>query len=155
MKIGDKPKSFRLPDQDGDGWRLEEHLGKWVVVYFYPKDDTPGCRAEACGFRDGMDELKEAGVEVVGISMDSVESHRKFADKHGLNFGLLADVEGRVVREWGALVEKSVLGRKVALVRRMSYLIDPDGRVARVYAKVKPSEHAGEILKDVVSMERV
>jgi len=148
MNVGDKAAGFELPDQTGKVQKLSDYRGRWVVVYFYPKDDTPGCTKEACGFRDGMDDLNEAGV-VVGISRDSVESHERFHTKYALNFPLLSDSEGKVLEAYGAWQQKSMFGKSYMGIKRMTYLVDPEGKVAKVYEKVKPAEHAKEILEDI------
>ena len=135
-----KAPDFRLPDQTGATHSLADYAGKWVILYFYPHDDTPGCTAEACAFRDDYAILQEKGLEVAGISRDSVESHAKFAKKYNLNFTLLADEIGDVCEAYGA---KGLLG-----VKRMTFLINPAGEIAKIYPKVTPRGHSSEILKD-------
>lgn len=125
--------------------RLEDYRGRWVVLYFYPKDDTPGCTKEACAFRDAHAELKALGAVVLGVSADGVESHRRFAEKYGLNFPLLADPEKAVIRAYGAWGKKNLYGRVYEGVMRYTFLIDPEGRIARVWKKVKPATHAQEV----------
>jgi peroxiredoxin Q/BCP len=129
---------FSLPDQDGTMHALQDYKGKWLLVYFYPKDDTPGCTAEACSMRDHYAGLKEL-VTILGISSDSVESHKKFAEKYHLPFTILADPEKKVIKAYeadGGLFTK-----------RVSYLINPEGMIVKVYPKVKPEQHAEEILR--------
>jgi len=143
---------IELPDQDGATRRLSELRGKWVLVYFYPRDDTPGCTLEACGVRDEWARFRAAGVEVLGISADSSKSHRKFADKYSLPFTLLADTEKRVIQAWGAWGRKKFMGREFDGILRQSFLVDPRGLLAKVYPKVKPAEHAAEVLADVAAL---
>ncbi|MBI4305218.1 MAG: thioredoxin-dependent thiol peroxidase, partial [Chloroflexi bacterium] len=116
-------------------------------LYFYPKDDTPGCTKEACGFRDSMKELRDAGVAVIGISADSISSHRKFSEKFGLRFPLLSDSSKAVANAYGAWGEKQFMGRKFIGMRRMTFLIDEKGKIVRIWEKVKPEGHAQEVLE--------
>ncbi len=139
LAVGDEAPDFEAMDQQGKAFRLRDHRGSWIVLYFYPKDETPGCTAEACAFRDSMEELTSLGVEVVGVSTQSVDSHHAFATKHGLNFRLLADEDKRVSRLYGAL---GILG----LDRRVTYVIDPEGRVADAYrSEVRPTSHVEHV----------
>ena len=135
-----KAFNFSLPDQTGKVYKLSDHLGKWVVLYFYPKDDTPGCTKEACGFRDASQLFKEKGVIILGVSRDSVDSHKKFAEKYHLNFPILSDVDGKVIKEYKA---------QGIFTKRITYLIDQKGEIFKIYEKVDPLIHAGEILKDL------
>lgn len=144
IEEGAKFPTFALPDQDGNLVTDESLRGSKVVVYFYPKDDTSGCTKEACGFRDEMPRFE--GVRVIGVSPDSVASHRKFADKHGLNFTLLADVEHTLAEAAGVWVEKSMYGKKYMGIERTTFLLDEEGRVLKVWRKVKPEGHAAEVL---------
>jgi peroxiredoxin Q/BCP len=143
---------FTLPDQNGTNHSLRDHRGQWVVVYFYPKDDTPGCTTEACSFRDGRDHLEKHHVKVFGISADSVASHKKFADKYSLNFTLLSDRDRSVMKAYGAVGDKSMFGRTFLGIKRNTYLINPEGQIAKEYLDVKPEEHALEILKDIQTL---
>ena len=141
----------QLPDVDfvtEDGEKLAAGVltGQKTVLYFYPKDDTPGCTKEACAFRDRMDDYRGAGIQVYGVSLDSPESHRRFREKNNLNFPLLTDREGRAAEALGVLREN----RKVA--NRVTFLLDPDGKIARVYPEVSPETHADEILEDAASL---
>ena len=145
MRVGEVAPEFTLEDQDGRRHRLADYRGRWVVLYFYPKDDTPGCTKEACAFRDAHAELEALGAVVLGVSADDVQSHRRFAEKHGLNFPLLADPEKTVIRAYGAWGRKNLYGRVYEGVMRYTFLIDPEGRVARVWKKVKPEAHAREV----------
>jgi peroxiredoxin Q/BCP len=140
---------FTLPDQTGADRSLADYAGGWLVVYFYPKDDTPGCTVEACEFRDDFDRLKERGVSVVGISKDSVASHAKFAAKFNLNFPLLADESTTTIQAYGAWGPKKFMGREYDGISRMTFLINPAGQIAKEYPKVTPKGHAAEILRAV------
>ena len=151
LPIGSQAPDFSLPDQDGTVHSLSAERGHYVLLYFYPKDDTPGCTAEACGFRDSWIELQKRGVTVFGISKDSPDSHKKFADKFSLPFPLLSDPEKKMIEAYGAWGEKTFLGKKYMGISRVSYLIDPEGRVAKVYEKVKAGEHAAEVVEEVIS----
>ena len=146
MNEGDLAPDFELPDQDGNPVRLSSLRGRTVVVYFYPKADTPGCTAQACAIRDRSAEFDEAGAVVLGLSPDPVPALRKFADKYGLPFTLLADTEHAVADEYGAWVEKSMYGRKYWGNARATFVIDPDGRIATVLPKVSPKTHDDEVL---------
>ncbi len=143
---------FALPDQDGVEHSLVTHLGEWVILYFYPKDDTPGCTKEACSFRDGYAALKKEGITVFGISADSVRSHRKFAEKFSLPFPLLSDEEKKVVERYGVFGKKKFMGREYLGIFRTTFLINPNGVVAKVYEDVKPDDHAMTILHDLQSL---
>lgn len=149
---GKKAPAFNLPSQSGDKIRLSSLKGAPVVLYFYPKDNTPGCTVEAKEFRDSLRDFKRAGAEVIGISPDSVESHCKFIDKQGLNFTLLADTEHLVAEKYGVWVEKNLYGRKFWGVQRATFLIDAEGRIARLWPKVKPKGHAREVLAAVKAL---
>lgn len=144
-----KTVDFELPDQDGKMHKLSDYLGKWVVLYFYPKDDTPGCIKEACSFRDNLIELEKLEVVILGVSKDSVESHKKFHDKYHLNFPILSDVDRKVIDAYHAWGKKKFLGKEYFGIMRTTYLIDPKGEIRKVYEKVNPMEHTGEILKDL------
>lgn len=144
-----KAKGFNLPDEKGKFHKLSDYSGRWVVLYFYPKDDTPGCTKEACGFRDGLSQLEKLGVIVLGVSKDSPKSHQKFKEKYHLNFPLLSDESKEVMQAYGAWGEKSFMGRKFMGTLRKTYLIDPSGEVKKIYEKVDPTKHASEILADV------
>lgn len=152
-EAGSPAPGFTLPDQNGDDHSLEDYRGEWVLLYFYPKDDTPGCTKEACGIRDRWDDFRSAGVRVLGVSTDPVESHAEFAEKYGLPFPLLADVDREAVTRYGAWGKKVVFGNETEGVHRISFLLDPDGTVARAYENVRPAEHAGEVLADVEELK--
>lgn len=149
LTVGSKAPDFTLPDQLGKEHSLKDYLGKWVVVYFYPKDDTDGCTKEACGFRDSLSDLTQAGIVVLGISKDTVASHTKFSDKYRLNFPILADPEKTVIQAYGAWQEKSMYGKKFMGIQRMTLIIDPSGKVAHIFPKVTPRGHEKEVLKVV------
>ncbi|MBW6393695.1 MAG: thioredoxin-dependent thiol peroxidase [Thermus sp.] len=145
MEPGTAAPDFALPDQEGRIHRLSDYRGKWVVLYFYPKDDTPGCTKEACGFRDRMGDLQELGAVVLGVSADDVQSHKRFAEKYGLNFPLLADPEREIILAYGAWGKKNLYGKEYEGVLRQTFLIDPEGRIAKVWRKVSPEGHAEEV----------
>jgi len=147
LEVGKEAPDFALPDQDGKTHRLSDYKGKRVVLYFYPKDDTPGCIKEACSFRDSFSKFKKAGIEVLGISADNQESHAKFQQKYNLPFILLSDTEKKVVKDYGVWVEKINYGKKYWGIARMTFLINEDGKIIHVYEKVKPDEHAEEVLE--------
>jgi peroxiredoxin Q/BCP len=149
LEVGKKAPAFNLPDQDGKTHRLSDYAGKWVLLYFYPKDNTPGCTKEACAIRDEWADFRELGAVVLGVSRDSVKSHRNFADKHSLPFTLLSDESTEMIQKYGAWQKKKMAGREYMGIVRMSYLIDPAGKVAKVYPKVKPVEHSSEVLADL------
>lgn len=144
-----KAPDFSLADQDDRIHKLSDYRGKWVVLYFYPKDDTPGCTKEACNFRDFLDTFKEKGVAILGVSKDSVISHKKFAEKYHLNFPILSDESKEVIKAYKAWGKKKFLGREFEGTLRMTYLIDPKGEIGKVYKNVNPTIHASEILKDL------
>jgi peroxiredoxin Q/BCP len=145
---------FTLLDDTGTQRSLSDEVGKWVVIYFYPKDDTPGCTKEACAIRDIYDEFAQLGVTVFGVSKDSVASHAKFKVKYQLPFTLLSDETGEMIDAYGALQEKRMFGKSFQGVVRMSYLVNPAGEVAKVYPTVSPTEHAHEILKDLSELQK-
>ena len=149
LEVGKKAPAFNLPDQDGKKHRLSDYAGKWVLVYFYPKDNTSGCTKEACAIRDDWPEFKKVGAVVLGVSKDSVKSHRNFADKHSLPFTLLSDESTKMIEKYGAWRKKKMAGREYMGIVRMSYLVDPKGKIAKVYPKVKSPEHAAEVLADL------
>lgn len=137
--------SFTLESSAGKKISLKDLKGKKVVLYFYPKDDTPGCTKEACGFRDGIGELKKLGAVVLGISPDDVESHEKFIKKYSLPFELLADTDHAVAEKYGVWKEKSMYGRKYMGIERTTFIIDADGKIAKIFPKVKVDAHSEEV----------
>ncbi len=145
---------FNLLDQNGDAHTLKEYAGRWLVIYFYPKDDTPGCTKEACTFRDARDAIAEFGnAHVIGISKDSVKSHKKFAEKHSLNFTLLSDPDHTTIDAFGAWQKKKFLGREYMGIMRNTYLVTPEGKIAKTYENVTPATHAAEIIKDLQDLQ--
>lgn len=147
LKIGDRAPDFSGVDQNGKSVRLGDLKGSKVVLYFYPKDMTPGCTVEACAFRDGFKALKKKGAVVLGVSKDSAAAHKKFIEKYDLPFSLLADESGDIVKAYGAWGEKSMYGKNYMGILRITYVIGPDGRVSAVFPKVKPATHAEEVLQ--------
>jgi thioredoxin-dependent peroxiredoxin len=141
MKEGDRAPQFTLEDQDGNPVSLPDFKGKTVVLYFYPRADTPGCTIQACGVRDREAEYKQAGAVVLGVSPDEPKDLRKFADKYGLPFTLLADPDHEVAQQYGTWIEKNMYGKKRMGIERSTFVIDPDGKIERVFRKVKPKEH--------------
>ncbi len=154
-KKGNKAKNFSLPDQDGKLHTLKDSLGKWVVLYFYPKDDTPGCTVEACSFRDHFPKFKKSQAVVFGVSVDAVKKHAKFVAKYDLPFTLLSDEEKAVVAVYGVWGKKKFMGREYEGILRTSFLIGPTGKIVKVYENVKPEGHAEEVLRDIKEMSKV
>lgn len=145
---------FSLADQDGVVRSLSDYAGKWVVLYFYPKDDTPGCTTEACNFRDERDAIADFGnATVIGISKDSVKSHKKFIDKYNLSFTLLSDPDHVTIEAYGAWQKKSMFGRKFTGIQRKTVIIDPYGTIAKEYPTVDPKKHALEIITDLKALQ--
>jgi peroxiredoxin Q/BCP len=149
IKLGKKAPQFKLLDQDGNEHELKNYLGKKVLLYFYPKDDTPGCTTEACNFRDGYEEFTKMGLVILGVSKDAVKSHKKFAEKYKLPFPLLADTEHEVAEKYGVWKLKKFMGREYMGMERSSFLIDEEGNIAKIYETVKPDNHASEVKGDV------
>jgi thioredoxin-dependent peroxiredoxin len=147
LKAGQTAPDFTLPDGDGKELTLSELRGGTVVLYFYPRVDTPGCTTQACGVRDRRSDYEAAGARVVGVSPDTVESVKKFADKFDLDFTLLADADHAVADAYGTWVEKSMYGKKYWGVQRATFLIDPGGKIAKVFSKVSPRMHDEVVLK--------
>ena len=145
---GDTAPEFELPDQNGELHSLEDYRDQWVVLYFYPKDETPGCTTEACEFRDNIFAYRDLNAQILGVSLDDVESHKAFAENHGLPFPLLADVDGTVAAAYG--VKTRMLGMTVA--KRQTFIIGPDGSIAKHYEKVDPSAHSKQVLADLQAL---
>ena len=146
LKEGDVAPGFTVATSGGGMISLADHRGQNVILYFYPKDNTPGCTKEACAFRDEFAEFKKKGAAVFGVSPDPVKSHDKFVEKFKLPFTLLADVDKKIVEAYGVWGEKSFMGRKYLGVHRVTFLIGPDGRIKKIWPQVKPEEHAAEVL---------
>ena len=153
LKAGDMAPSFTLPDALGAEHSLRDYSGKRVLIYFYPKDDTPGCTTQACAIRDSFPDFGAAGVTVLGISTDSPKSHVKFAEKYELPFALLSDEKKEVVEKYGVWAKKKFMGREYMGTLRTSFLIGTDGRIEKVYEDVDPETHAAEVLADVKALE--
>ncbi len=149
LKPGDDAPNFSLPDNQGRQVSLSEFKGKWVVLYFYPKDDTPGCTTEACHFRDDFKLLENLGAQVIGMSIDDSFSHKKFAEKYNLPFPLLSDASGEVASLYGALNNFLV----IKLAKRYTYLINPQGKIAKIYLSVDTSKHSQEIIEDLKKLK--
>ena len=148
IEPGKKAPAFTLKDQDGKTHKLSDYEGRPVVLYFYPKDDTPGCTTEACAFRDDVFKFKKMGVAIVGVSVDDVASHKAFAEKHSLPFTLLADSDKAVAKSYGVLVDY----KGTELASRQTFLIDPEGVVAKHYPKVDPDGHSPEVIADLEAL---
>jgi len=145
MAVGEIAPDFSLKDQHGESRDISSYRNRWVVLYFYPRDDTPGCTREACRFRDDYPAARKLGVEILGISVDSPESHAKFAGKYGLPFPLLADTGGNVARKYGALWSFG----PIRFARRRTFIIDPQGKIEKIYRKVSPDTHSLEVIADL------
>ena len=149
LKVGDKAPTFSLVNQVGEMISLNQYSDKWVVLYFYPKDDTPGCTEEACSFRDNINRLIAQQAVVLGVSLDSQESHAKFAKEYGLPFNLLADESAEVTKKYGALLDLKV----IKFAKRHSFIIDPQGNIAKIYRSVNPKEHVRDVMKDLKALQ--
>jgi peroxiredoxin Q/BCP len=154
IEPGMKAPAFSLKSGNGGRVRLADLRGRPVVLYFYPRDDTPGCTREACAFRDQHSQLKKHGATVLGVSTDSVESHAKFAGKYGLNFPLLADVDHTVAEKYGAWREKNMYGKKSMGIQRSTFLIDADGKLAKVWKRVNVDGHEQEVLEALAEIAK-
>ncbi len=155
IKVGQLAPDFCLLDQKGAKHILSDYIGKWVLIYFYPKDDTPGCTKEACTLRDNYDAFKKIKATVLGVSTDSTSSHSKFVEKYDLPFTLLADEEKKVVKQYGVFGKKTFMGREYLGTNRMSFLINPKGEIAKIYKTVKPDQHAEEVLQDLSDLSKI
>lgn len=148
-----KAPHFSLSDQNGKTHSSEEYAGKWLVVYFYPKDDTPGCTVESCSFRDSYESLLKNNIHIIGISRDSTKSHAKFATKFELPFPLLSDPDHSTIEAFGAWGEKKFMGKVYDGILRKTYIIDPSGEIVKTYDTVKPAGHADEVYADIQSLQ--
>ena len=153
LKQGTKAPEFTLTDQEGKMHSLKDQKGKWTLIYFYPKDDTPGCTVEACTIRDNYGSFKKMGITVWGISIDPVKKHAKFVEKYDLPFTLLSDEKKEVVEAYKIWGKKKFMGREYMGTNRVSFLIDDKGKIAKVYEEVKPAKHAEEVLADAKEMK--
>ena len=149
LKEGSLAPAFKLPGDDGKTHSLSDYKGKKVVLYFYPKDDTSGCTAEACDFRDNMKRIAKKDSVVIGVSKDPLKSHTKFKDKYNLNFLLLSDEDGKMLEKYGVWQEKSMYGRKYWGIARTTYIIDENGRIQKIFEKVKVKGHVDEVLENL------
>ena len=147
LKEGSAAPAFKTTDADGNTVELADFRGQKVVLYFYPKDDTPGCTKEACSFRDAFADFKKRGIKVLGVSLDNETSHQKFAKKYKLPFTLLADTDRSISEAYGTYGQKKFMGRTYMGMHRMTFLIDEKGKIKKIFGKVKPEEHASEVLK--------
>jgi peroxiredoxin Q/BCP len=152
LKVGDKAPAFSLKNTEGKTVKLSDFKGKKVVLYFYPKDDTPGCTKEACAFRDDYAQLQKRGVVVLGVSADDQRSHQKFTEKYSLPFTLLSDPDHTMMEKYDAWVEKNMYGRKYMGVARITYVIDEEGKIAHLFPKVKPETHSQDVLRVIDQM---
>lgn len=152
LKVLDAAPEFSLPDKDGNVVKLSDFLGKKVVLYFYPKDNTPGCTRQACAFAAAYKQFEDMNVQVVGVSKDGIESHRKFAEKYSLPFVLLSDTELSAIKEYGVWQEKKLYGKVSYGVVRTTFIIDENGKVEKIMPKVKPDTNAEEILKYLINI---
>ncbi len=149
LQIGDNAPDFDLQDQFGDRHKLSDYLGKKVILYFYPKDNTPGCTTEACNFRDNYALFRAKGLQILGVSADSVKSHKSFQEKYSLPFLLLADTDHAVSEAYGVWALKKMMGKEYFGIVRTTFVIDEEGKISGVYEKVKPEKHAQEIIQDL------
>ena len=147
MDINDKAPEFTLPDQNGEQVSLKDFRGKWVVLYFYPRADTPGCTIEACSFRDSFKRVEKIGAVVLGVSPDTAKDQKKFADKFDLPFTLVEDDDKKICNAYGVIQEKNMYGKKVMGVARTTFIIGPDGKIKHIFEKVKPEGHAEQVLE--------
>jgi peroxiredoxin Q/BCP len=154
MNIGDKVQAFKLTDEAGNTITEKSFLGKWTVLFFYPKDSTPGCTTEACSFRDNIDAFKKINTQVYGASKDSAKSHNNFIAKQSLNFPLIVDTEGILLEQFSVWQLKKLYGREYMGIVRSSFIINPDGYIAKIYPKVKVKEHVAEVLADLIELQK-
>ena len=152
LMVGEPAPDFELPDAEGNLVKLSQRRGQWVVLYFYPRDNTPGCTKEACGFRDAYTDYQSQQVAVLGVSTDDAKAHAKFAAKYRLPFPLLVDEGGQVASAYGSYGLKKFMGKEYMGVTRSTFIIDPDGNLAKIYPKVKPEPHAQEVLEDLAGL---
>lgn len=151
LTVGTLAPDFSLSDENNTTHALVDYRGKWVVLYFYPKDMTPGCTVEACDFRDNMERITAIGAVVLGVSADTAAAHKKFIEKKSLNFPLLADIDKKVCQAYGVWGEKKFMGRTYDGIKRTTFIIDPEGMIAHIFENVKVSGHVDEVLKVITS----
>lgn len=147
IKSGDPAPDFQMPDHTGKIHSLSDYKGRKLILYFYPKDDTPGCTKQACGFNENLQELNELNVDVLGVSKDSAEKHKKFIEKYGLEFPLIPDEDKELCRGYGVWKEKNMYGKKVMGIERSTFLIDEQGRIEKIWRKVKVKDHMREVIE--------
>lgn len=152
--LNNTPPNFCLKNDSGDEICLNNHKGEWILLYFYPRDNTPGCTTEACEIRDAWNDFSKLNATVFGISADSIESHQKFKQKHDLPFSLLSDPERKVIKKYESLKPKKMFGKEYIGIMRNSVLISPDFKIVKVYEKVKPATHAREVLADIHELSK-
>jgi peroxiredoxin Q/BCP len=150
--IGEPAPEFEMPDAEGNLVKLSQFRGQWVVLYFYPRDNTPGCTKEACGFRDAYADYQGKAIVVLGVSTDDAKSHTKFATKYMLPFPLLVDEGGQVAATYDSYGLKKFMGKEYMGITRSTFIIDPEGNLAKIYPKVKPEPHAQEVLEDLAGL---
>lgn len=153
LRVGQQAPELNLKDQNGKVHKIADYLGKWVFLYFYPKDDSPGCTIEACSVRDNMDQFKQFNCTVVGVSIDTPKSHAKFVEKFTLPFTLLADDRKDLVKNYGVWGEKEYMGREYMGTIRTSFIIDPEGKIRRIYMEVRPKKHIDAVLQDLKKLQ--
>ena len=146
LKEGDKAPHFSAKDQEGETVNLTDYKGKKVVLFFYPKDDTPGCTKEACNLRDNYDDLRQKGFEILGVSVDDEKSHQKFIKKYSLPFTLIADTDHKIVQDYDVWGEKQFMGKKYMGILRTTFVVDEGGKIERIFKKIKTEDHAKQIL---------
>lgn len=149
LEVGQNAPDFRLVDQNNKTHTLDDYSEQWLIVYFYPKNDTPGCTKEACNFRDDFYQIRELGAKVLGVSVDDQASHEKFAEKYNLPFPLLADVEKEMTKAYGALWKMG----PISLAKRYTFIVNPKGKVAKIYTKVDPKTHSDEVIADIKQLQ--
>lgn len=153
-EIGKKAPLFTAEIDGGNKFALKDLLGKWVVLYFYPRDNTPGCTKEACSFRDNLSDLTKLGVEVIGVSPDTVKSHDRFKTKFDLNFNLVSDPDKKICEKYGVIGEKNMFGKKVKGVIRSTFIIDPKGKIRYIYKKVKVAGHTEDVMEKIKEVQK-
>lgn len=153
LNIGDKAPDFKAITDDGEEFKLADHLGNWIVLYFYPKDNTPGCTKEACSFRDNMERITSFNAKVFGVSFDSTNSHTNFKEKHSLNFTLLSDPDKEIAKKYEVFGEKSMFGKTVLGLKRSTFIIDPQGNIRWAKRNVKVDGHVDEVISKLQELQ--